>query len=218
MGAWARPEEGQGQQAAHLAQSTDKGPHGGLGAALGHHRPGEEKDWCLDKDRFQGLWVSESLSASPSILSAQGIHTTHPPLPPITQSGVIHLLVSCPLRSLPNWDPLTATVGIQTPGMEPGDSPGQGSQPLHGATCHHPQVPTESICGCHIQPSKSQPLGRYPILWVPGSGSWETCPSEQEQAYRSPGKVCLCSCVLAWGCSCGATHILHLSQPNSLTQ
>lgn len=116
MGAWARPEEGQGQQAAHLAQSTDTGPHGGLGAALGHNRPGEEKDGCLDKDRFQGLGASESLSASPGVLSGQGIHTAHPPPPPITQPGVIHLLVICPLRSLPSWDPLTATVGIQTPG------------------------------------------------------------------------------------------------------
>lgn len=217
MGAWARPEEGQGQQAAHLAQSTDTGPHGGLGAALGHNRPGEEKDWCLDKDRFQGLGASESLSASPGVLSAQGIHTAHPPHPhhsAWSDPPASHL----PTEESAQLGPIDSHCGDTDTWMEPGDAPGQGSQPLHGATCHHPQVPIESICGCHIQPSKSQPLGRYPILWVPGSGSWETCPSEQEQAYRSPGRVGHCSCVPAWGCSSGATHILHLSQPNSLTQ
>lgn len=157
-------------------------------------------------------WGHLSLSLHP-LASSQPRASIPPTLPtPITQPGVIHLLVICPLR------PIDSHCGDTDTWMEPGDAPGQGSQPLHGATCHHPQVPIESICGCHIQPSKSQPLGRYPILWVPGSGSWETCPSEQEQAYRSPGRVCHCSCVPAWGCSSGATHILHLSQPNSLTQ
>lgn len=50
----------------------------GLGAAPGYHRP-REKDWCLDKDWFQELWASESLSATPNVFSAQGV-TLPPPL------------------------------------------------------------------------------------------------------------------------------------------
>lgn len=58
-----------GQQAAHLAHSTEAGP---CGAAQSRPR---EKDWCLDKDWFQELWASESLSATPNVFSAQGVHT-----------------------------------------------------------------------------------------------------------------------------------------------
>lgn len=77
----------------------------------------QEKDWCLDKDWFQELWASESLSVTPNVFSAQGVHTA-----PITQLRTVHLPVVCPLRGLPSYDPLAATVGTQTPGMEPGDS------------------------------------------------------------------------------------------------
>lgn len=61
-------------------------------------------------------WGHLSLSLHP-LASSQPRASIPPTLPtPITQPGVIHLLVICPLRSLPSWDPLTATVGIQTPG------------------------------------------------------------------------------------------------------
>lgn len=178
--------------------------------APGRHRP-REKDWCLDKDWFQELWASESLSATPNILSAQGVHTA-----PITQLRTI-LPVFCPLRGLPSYDPLTATVGIQTPGMEPGASPGQGSQPPCGPTCRHPQVPTAvHLWVLYFNPqSLSFWVGAQPSgSWTPrimgdlplGAGIW------------SPGRVCHCGCVPAWGCSSVATHVLQLSQPNSLTQ
>lgn len=83
-GGWARPEEGQGKQAAHLAQSTDAGPCGGLGPPLDTTDPGK---------RRVGAWIKTgskdcgrlSLSASPGVPSAQGIHTAPPP---ITQPGV----------------------------------------------------------------------------------------------------------------------------------
>lgn len=42
---------------------------GAQGCPTGPHRPGEE-DRCFDKDWFQELWASESLSATSNILAA----------------------------------------------------------------------------------------------------------------------------------------------------
>ena len=44
-------------------------PPQACGCPTGPHRPGEE-DRCFDKDWFQELWASESLSATPNILAA----------------------------------------------------------------------------------------------------------------------------------------------------
>lgn len=189
-----RASGGLGQQAAHLAHSTEAGPFGGLGAAPGYHRP-RKKDWCLDKDWFQELWASESLSVTPNVFSAQGVHTA-----PITQLRTVHLPVICPLRGLPSYDPLAATVGTQTPGMEPGDSPGQRSQPPCGPTCHHPQVPT------------------IVHLWVPYSAL--RVSGSKDHGRLAPQSRCIgaTAAVSPWGCSGVTTHFLQLSQPNSLTQ
>lgn len=52
-----------------------------LGAAPGYHGPREEKDWCLDKDWFQGLWPSKSLCVPWRPLSPGHSYPPPPPTP-----------------------------------------------------------------------------------------------------------------------------------------
>lgn len=130
-----RASGGLGQQAAHLAHSTEAGPFGGLGAAPGYHRP---------RRRIGASIKTGSKNCGPLSLSLRPPTSSRPrgsTLPPITQLRTVHLPVVCPLRGLPSYDPLAATWGHRPLGRSQ-ETPGQRSQPPRGPTCHHPQVPT----------------------------------------------------------------------------
>ena len=120
------------------------------------------------------------------------------------------VLDSPPASCLPSYDPLAATVGMQTPGMERETLWARDhSYPVHPIAINHGS-PLWSICGCHIQPSKFQPLGGCPTLGVLGTKDHGRLVPRS----RSPGRLCCCSCVPVWGCSSVATHVL---QPDPVT-
>lgn len=163
------------------------GPPGGLGAVPGHRRPGE-KDWCADKDWLRQLWASESVSATPNILSAQGVHTV--PHHPVLDSPPASRLPSWPLWPLWGCRPLGQSRRLCRP--ETTATPCAHLPSHRGPTLVHLWVPHSTL--------KVSPSGWVPNPWGPEhKGSWETCPSEQMR--WSPGRLCCCSCVPAWGCS-----------------
>lgn len=150
VGTQARPKKAWASKLPTWLTAQKQALVGGLGQPLDTTDPGR---------RIGASIKTGSKNCGPLSLSLRPPTSSQPrrsTLPPITQPGTIHLPVICPLRGLPGYDPLAATVGSQTPGMEPGDSLGQRSQPLGGPTCHHPQAPLRSICGCRVQPSGSR--------------------------------------------------------------
>lgn len=110
MGTWARPEEGQGQQAPSWLKAQRQAHLGDLGQPLDTTDSGRRR---IDTSIKTGSKDCEHLSLSPRLLASQPRASIlgHP----IAQSGAIHLPVIYPLRGLPSWDPLIATVGDTDP-------------------------------------------------------------------------------------------------------